>query len=64
MAEKGMEVLVTFPNTVPTDCQGPALLQLEKTLRKTGLDIRVVKNLKGDDSKLRIMMSQAQRDKL
>lgn len=65
MAEKGIEVLVTFPATIPTDAQGPALLQMEQTLRKaTGLDVRVVKHLQGDDSKLRRMLTIEQRDKL
>lgn len=65
MAEKGIEVLVTFPAAVPLDAQGSALLQMEKMLRSaTRLDVRVVKNLKGDDSKLRVMMTQAQRDRL
>lgn len=65
MAEKGIEVLVTFPQAVPTVAQGPALLALERTLRaSTGLDVRVVKNLMGDDSKLRKMMTIQQRDSL
>lgn len=62
---KGIEVLVTFPDSVPTAAQGPVLLDMEKRLRSdTKLDVRVVKQLKGDDSRLRVMMTQAQRDKL
>lgn len=65
MAEKGIEVLVTFPSAVPTAVQGHALLQMERELRaSTGLDVRVVKTLQGDDSRLRVMMTQAQRDRL
>lgn len=65
MADKGIEVVVKFPPTVPTAAQGPALLHLEAELRaSTRLDIRVVKDLMGDDSKLRIRMTQAQRDSL
>lgn len=65
MFEPGLQVLVTFPEGVPTSVQGPVLLQMEKTLRaETKLDIRVVKALKGDDSKLRRMMTIEQRDKL
>ena len=38
---------------------------LEQTLRTlTKLDVRVVKDLKGDDSKLRRLMTIQQRDKL
>jgi len=38
---------------------------MERTLRHmTGLDIRVLKELKGDDSKLRVMMTVEQRAKL
>lgn len=65
MPEKGLEVLVTFPTGVPLMAQGHALFLMEKTLREeTKLDIRVVKDLKGDDSRLRVMMTPAQRDKL
>lgn len=65
MADKGIEVLVTFPSSVPTHAQGPSLLLLERTLRaSTGLDVRVVKNLMGDDSKLRKMMTIQQREAL
>lgn len=65
MAERGVPVLVKFPPEVPLDAQGPALLQMEKMLRaSTGLDIRVVKDLMGDDSKLRVRMTLVERDKL
>jgi hypothetical protein len=65
MPEKGLEVTVTFPAEIPTQFQGQALLQMESTLRKaSGLDVRVVKALKGDDSKLRKMMTIAQRESL
>lgn len=65
MSEKGLEVLVTFHASIPTMAQGKALFDMERTLRlSTGLDVRVVKDLKGDDSKLRVMMTPIQRDKL
>lgn len=65
MAEHGLPVLVTFPEGVPLDAQGPALLAFEKKLRDTtGLDIRVVKDLMGDDSRLRATMTPIQRGKL
>lgn len=65
MSSPGLQVLVKFPAEVSTEVQGPALLQMEQTLRAvTGQDIRVVKDLQGDDSKLRVMMTPAQRSKL
>lgn len=59
-----LSVVVKFAEGVPSEAQGPALLEFEKNLRKTGLDIRVFKERMGDDSKLRIMMTPAQRDAL
>lgn len=65
MAEQGFQVVVRFPDAIPHEVQGPALLLLELTLRTlTKLDVRVVKDLQGDDSKLRVRMTIAQRDKL
>lgn len=65
MSDPGLQVLVKFPAGVPTEAQGPALLHMEMELRDaTGLDVRVVKQLQGDDSKLRVMMTPAMRDKL
>jgi hypothetical protein len=62
---KGLEVLVTFAPEIPTSVQGVALLRLEVFLRSaTGLDVRVVKKLQEDDSKLRIKMTPKQRDSL
>ena len=65
MSEPGLQVLVRFPEAVPTEVQGPALLWFEMTLRlMTKQDIRVVKDLMGDDSKLRRFMTIEQRRKL
>lgn len=65
MADRGLEVLVTFPAEIATEAQGPALMLMELTLRTlTRLDVRVVKDLKGDDSKLRRLMTLEQRNKL
>ena len=59
------EVVVRFPKDIPLAVQGPFLLDAEKRLRAaTGLDVRVVKDLQGDDSKLRVMMTPAKRDAL
>ena len=65
MAEHGLQVVVKFPKEVPLEAQGTALLLMEKALRaSTSLDIRVVKDLMGDDSKLRVRMTLEQRAKL
>ena len=65
MAEHGHQVVVKFPREIPLDAQGKALLLMEKALREmTGLDVRVVKDLMGDDSKLRVRMTLEQRAKL
>ena len=65
MASAGLQVVVRFPPGVKSECQGPALLYLEKFLRLlTGQDVRVVKDLMGDDSKLRRMMTIQQREAL
>lgn len=65
MATKGLEVVVKFPSGVPLGVQGVFLLRAERNLRnETGLDIRVVKDLMGDDSKLRHRMTLVERSKL
>ena len=65
MSEPGLQVVVRFPDGVPLSIQGPWLLEAEKSLRKSsGLDIRVVKDLKGDDSRLRVMMTVEKRNAL
>ena len=65
MAEHGLQVVVKFPPEIPLAVQGPFLLAAEKQLRAaTGLDVRVVKDLMGDDSKLRVMMTVEKRNKL
>lgn len=65
MAEHGLQVVVRFPDGISHDAQGRALLLMEKALREmTKQDIRVVKDLMGDDSRLRVMMTPIQRAKL
>lgn len=65
MAEKGVQVVVKFPQEITSDVQGPVLLWLELTLRTlTKMDVRVVKDLQGDDSRLRRLMTIQQREKL
>lgn len=65
MPETGLQVVVRFPDALPLAAQGPALLWFEHTLRLlTSLDVRVMKDLQADDSKLRRLMTISQRDKL
>lgn len=65
MDNQGMQVVVQFPEGVPLDAQGSAMLAFELNLRTlTKLDLRVVKHLKGDDSKLRAQMGLKEREKL
>lgn len=60
-----IRVLVHFEDGIALDVQGVALLDFERHLRRlTNLDVRVQKHLKTDDSKLRVMMTEAQRAKL
>jgi hypothetical protein len=59
-----LHVIVKFGDEIPSEAQGPALMEFEKNLRKSGLDIRVFKDRMGDDSKLRIKMTPAERDRL
>lgn len=60
-----LSVVVKIPDEVPSEVQGPALLEFEKALRKlSGMDIRVFKNKMGDDSKLRVKMTLVERDRL
>ena len=65
MAEHGLQVVVKFPAEVPLNVQGVFLLNAEKMLRSlTGADVRVVKDLMGDDSRLRVMMTIEKRNAL
>ena len=60
-----LHVVVRFGAEIGHDAQADALLEMEKRLRLfTGKDIRVYKDLMGDDSKLRRAMTPEQRAKL
>lgn len=62
---KLLKVVVRFDGKVPHAAQGVALLEMERTLRKaTGMDVRVFKDLMQDDSKLRVKMTDNEREKL
>ena len=65
MAEHGLQVVVRFPDGISTEVQGPVLLCMEMLLRTmTKQDVRCVKDLQGDDSKLRRLMTIHQRESL
>ena len=60
-----LNVIVKFAEGIADTAQGPALLSFEKNLRAlTKLDVRVFKERMGDDSKLRIMMTKQERERL
>ena len=66
MIDHPLHVVVRFGSEIPGAMQGPALLEFERVLRKLmpGKWIEVFKDIKGDDSKLRTLMTVAQRAKL
>lgn len=52
-----IKVTVHFVGIVPDDVQAKAMFDFEINLRKlSGLDIRVLKQRMGDDSRLRVVM--------
>ena len=60
-----LKITVTFDDAIPAEVQGPALLAMERYCRTmSGLDCRVFKDLKGDDSKARSLMTVEQRARL
>ena len=62
-----LHVQVSFGKAIPSEIQGSAMLAFEKKLRElsgNNLWIEVFKEAKGDDSKLRAMMTREQRAKL
>lgn len=62
-----LHVEVRFGKAIPPDVQGKALLQFERHLRDLTdhkLWIEVFKEAKGDDSKLRMLMTPEERAKL
>lgn len=61
-----LHVIVKFGSDIPGEVQGHALLEFERALRRAmpGKWVEVFKDNKGDDSKLRMAMTQEQRAKL
>ena len=59
------EVIVKFGPAIPYEVQCRTLMSMEKELRqKTGLRVEVFAHARGDDSRLRAMMTPEQRAKL
>jgi hypothetical protein len=53
---QAIKVIVHCGDGIPDDVQAKAMFDFEVNLRKlSGLDIRVLKERMGDDSKLRVM---------
>lgn len=61
---KSNEVLVKFGSGVPSMEQAKVMFDMELALQRMGHDVRVLKETMGDDSKLRVMMTAEERDKL
>ena len=60
-----LQVNVRFTEDIPVAARNAAMLDFERTLRRlTGLRIEVFQERRGDDSKLRAVMSPEQRAKL
>jgi len=57
-------VTVRFGAGIPASTQGEVMLDLEKMLRARGLPAEVYCDTKGDDSKLRRVMTPEQRNRL
>ncbi len=66
MDVKPLEVIVRFGSGIPAHLQARAMLAFERNLREWGnnFEIDVFKEARGDDSKLRAMMTPQQRAKL
>ena len=56
---------IRFGSEIPVDARNQAMLDFERTLRRlTGKRIEVFQERRGDDSKLRAVMTTEQRNKL
>lgn len=61
---KANDVLVKFGPGIPGDVQAKLMFDMEVALQKRGLDVRVLKETMGDDSKLRVLMTPEERDRI
>ena len=62
--DKNYEVMIHFGPGIPAGAQADVMLAMEKTLRMRGIPADVFKESMGDDSKLRVMMTPEERQKL
>ena len=61
---KANEVLVKFGSGIPGSAQAKVMFDMELALQRMGHDVRVFKETMGDDSKLRVLMTLEERDRL
>lgn len=61
---KPNEVLIKFGSGIPGSAQAKVMFDLEVSLQRMGHDVRVFKETMGDDSKLRVLMTPEERDRL
>lgn len=61
---KPNEVLIKFGSGIPGAAQAKVMFDLELSLQKMGHDVRVFKETMGDDSKLRVLMTEEERARL
>jgi len=61
---KPNEILVKFGAGIPGAAQAKVMFDMEVALQKMGHDVRVFKENMGDDSKLRILMTTEERNRL
>jgi hypothetical protein len=65
MPDKGHHIIIKFGQAIPYDIQCRSMLMWEKQLRaETGIRVEVFGHTRGDDSKLRALMTPEQRGKL
>ncbi len=65
MVDHPLHVIVKFGDGIPIDARGTAMMAMERRLREvTGLNCEIFMEPKGDDSKLRSLMTPEQRAKL
>lgn len=61
---KSNEVMVKFGDGIPGPAQAKVMFDMELALQKLGYDVRVLKETMGDDSKLRVLMTPEERERI
>ena len=62
--DKNYEIMIDFGPGIPASAQADTMLAMEKTLRLRGIPADVFTKTTGDDSKLRVLMTPEERQKL